>query len=445
LSGSNPPSAPAPRIRGSSGLPNGLSAFRHRDYRLFWFSQLLSLTGTWLQSLAQAWLVLTLTDSAAALGLVGILQFGPTLVLGLPGGVIADRFPKRRVLLTTQSIIFLITAILAVLVVSGRVQLWNIYAAALAFGMVNAIDMPTRQSFVADMVGQEDLGNAVALNSALFNTTRIIGPAIAGVLLATVGAGICFALNVVTYLPTIAALALMATNGDPSPGAAGTSPFERLRGGLAYVRSTPAVLLPIVLVGLIATFGMNFNVWAPLLARDTLQIGASGFGVLMSSLGVGSLAGALVLAFRGRAPSFRRILAMAAIFGLAEVALAAATEFRAPLPLVMVLMAGIGFSMSSTMAQANTLVQTITPNALRGRVMSIYMTVFAGSTPLGAAVAGTVAEWRDAPVAVGVGGLALLFAAIGVALWNRRNARRERGGTLLPTEGGATAGPRSDS
>ncbi|MGI9252847.1 MAG: MFS transporter [Thermomicrobiales bacterium] len=434
----NPASTPQRRI------PEGLRAFRHRDYRLFWFSQLLSLTGTWLQSLAQSWLVLTLTNSPIALGMISILQFGPTLVLGLAGGVIADRYPKRRILLVTQSAIFVITSILAILVVTGTVQLWNIYAAAFAFGIVNAIDMPTRQSFVSDMVGHEDLGNAVALNSALFNTTRIIGPALAGILLSTVGAGICFALNAVTYLPTIAALALMNTNGDPAPASSSQSPIDRLRGGLAYVRQTPMVLMPIVLVGLVATFGLNFNVWAPLLARDVLDIGASGFGVLMSAIGVGSLTGALTLAFRGRAPSLRRILLMAGMFGAAELALAAATHDAVPLPVVMALMGLIGFTMSTTMAQANTLVQTSSPHALRGRVMSIYMTVFAGATPLGAAVAGLAAEWGGAPLAVALGGFVALTAAIGVALWSRSGANRTASGTLHLTGPESIAGPRSE-
>lgn len=430
--------------RAIPALPYGLRAFGHRDYRLFWFSQLLSLTGTWLQSLAQGWLVLSLTDSPLALGLIGILQFGPSLLLGLPGGVIADRYPKRRILLVTQSAIFLVTSVLAALVVSGTVQLWHIYAAALVFGMVNAVDMPTRQAFVSDMVGHEDLGNAVALNSALFNATRIAGPALAGVLISTVGPGICFVLNAVTYLPTIGALALMHANGDPSPASSAQSPVERLRGGLAYVMRTPAVLMPIVLVGFLATFGLNFNVWTPLLARDVLDIGASGFGVLMSSLGVGSLTGALLLAFRGRAPSLRRILAGAGLFALAELLLAFLAQERAPLPAILLLMATIGFCMSTTMAQANTLVQTTSPQALRGRVVSIYMTVFAGSTPLGAAVAGGAAEVGGAPLAVALGGIAALLAVVGVAFWSARAAQPSAGGTLPASGPAPLPGPRSD-
>ena len=214
------PLCPAPLAR----LPHGLAAFRHRDYRIFWFTQLVSLTGTWMQSLAQSWLVLTITDSPFQLGLINVCQFGPTLFLGLVGGVVADRVPKRRLLLTTQSAAGALTAVLALLVATGQVQLWHIYATALGLGLVNAFDMPTRQAFVAEIVGKDDLMNAVALNSALFNTTRVLGPAIAGLLLARFGATVCFVLNAVSYAPVVVGLALMATRGTRPPAAATVPP-----------------------------------------------------------------------------------------------------------------------------------------------------------------------------------------------------------------------------
>lgn len=417
--------------RGGAPLPEGLRAFAHRDYRIFWFSQLFSLTGTWMQSLAQSWLVLSLTDSPAALGLIGVFQFGPTLILGLPAGVLVDRFPKRRILTITQISSATITAVLAFLVATGQVQLWQIYAAAMALGIVSAIDMPARQSFVVDLVGSDDLMNGIALNSALFNTTRIVGPALAGFLLAAFGPTICFILNAFSYFPVIAGLALMHTHGNPKRDHAG-SPVERLREGLAYVRRTPDVSLPIVLAGLMAIFGMNFGVWAPLLARDVLDIGAGGFGLLMSSLGVGSLTGALTLAFRGRRASPRGLFATALLFGAFEIALGLATGFGLPAALAMVLMAGIGFSMSTTMTQANTTVQTNSPDHLRGRVMSIYLTVFAGSTPIGAALAGVISDLWGAPVAVAFGGA--VVAAVALAVGGRlaqieRRQRAELAGT----------------
>jgi MFS family permease len=410
-----------------------LNAFRHRDYRLLWGSQLFSLTGTWMQSLAQSWLVLAMTNSPLQLGLINVCQFGPSLVLGLPGGVLADRFPKRRLLLASQTVYALLTALLAVLVASGRIELWHIYAVALGLGCVNAVDMPTRQAFVTDIVGKEDVGNAVALNSALFNGSRVVGPALAGILLSTAGAAVCFVINAASYLPVLAALLLMRTDGRATGVVAGERALERLRQGLAYVAGTPTVLRPIVLVGLVATFGMNFNVWVPLLARDDLAIGAGGFGLLMSALGVGSLTGALALAFSGRRPGRRLMLATCAAFGLTEAALAVAARVGSPLPVVLLLMAVVGFSMSTTMAMANTVVQTTAPDELRGRVMSIYMTVFAGSTPLGAALAGGAAAAFGTPPAVAAGGLVVLLSALGVGAWDARATPR----LPLATEPGA--------
>jgi MFS family permease len=401
-----------PRARVS--LPEGLRSLGHRDYRIFFFTQFFSLTGTWMQSLAQSWLVLTLTDSPAALGLIGVFQFGPTLILGLPAGVLVDRLPKRRLLMVTQISAAVIMALLAFQVGTGRIQLWQIYAAAMALGIVAAVDMPTRQSFVVDLVGKDDLINGIALNSALFNTTRIVGPALAGFLLAAFGPEICFVLNAFSYIPVIAGIAVMRTHGQPRRDGHTGSPAERLREGLAYVRRTPDVMLPIVLAGLMAIFGMNFGVWAPLLARDALDIGASGFGLLMSSLGVGSLTGALTLAFRGRRASSRVLLGTALLFGAFEIALGLASGLRLPPLLAMVLMAGTGFAMSTTMTQANTTVQTNTPDHLRGRVMSIYMTVFAGSTPIGAALAGVISDLWGAPLAVAIGGAVVATVALAV-------------------------------
>lgn len=420
----------SPRTPGRA-LPRGLSAFRHRDYRIFWFAQLVSLSGTWMQSLAQSWLVLSLTGSALQLGLINVFQFGPSLILGLPGGVLADRVPKRRLLMATQTSAGLLAATLAVLVASGRVELWHIYAVALGFGLVNAVDMPTRQAFVTDMVGRDDLQNAVALNSALFNATRVLGPALAGVFLARVGTALLFALNAVSYAPVVVGLGAMRSEGAPSQEVAGASPLAHLREGLAYVRGAPEILLPIVVVGFVGTFGMNFAVWVPLLARNEFAAGPQGFGLLMSALGVGSLAGALTLAFFGRRTQRRLMLATAVAFGVAEVGLALAATLGAPLLAALPLMGLIGVCMSTTMALANTTVQTNAPDALRGRVMSIYMTVFAGAAPIGAAVAGLLAGALGTPVAVAAGGLLVVAATTGIALRGDR-----LGAARLRTEGG---------
>jgi MFS family permease len=346
------PVVPAPTRPGpGTRLPRGLAAFRHRNYRIFWFAQLASLTGTWMQSLAQSWLVLSLTGSAFHLGLINVCQFGPTLLLGLVGGVVADRVPKRRLLLVTQALAAAFVALLALLVATDAVRLWQIYAVALALGVVNAFDMPARQAFVAELVGKDDLMNAVALNSALFNASRVVGPALAGLLLAQVGAAICFVLNAASYLPVLVGLARMRLAPRP-PDEEPATGLERLRQGLAYVRATPAVLLPLALVGAVATFGMNFNVWVPLLAKRDFATGAGGFGLLMAAMGLGSLAGALTLAFAGRRPRRGPMFAMAAAFGLLEGGLALAGAAAAPIALALLLMAGVGFAMSTTMALA---------------------------------------------------------------------------------------------
>ena len=413
---------PAPATAGrqppASRLPRGLSAFQHRNYRLFWFGQLVSVTGTWMQTLAQSWLVLSLTSSAFRLGLVNVFQFAPVLALGLVGGVLADRFPKRSLLVATQTTSALLAAALALLVWSGQVQLWQVYALALGLGIVNALDMPTRQAFVVDMVGKDDLMNAIALNSSLFNAARIVGPALAGLLLATVGMAACFGINAVSYLAVIAGLLLMRLEPGRRQPAGGD--IARLREGLAYVRRTPGVYFPIILVGLVGTFGMNFAVWVPLLAKHDLDVGAGGFGILMSSLGVGALIGALGLAFVGRSPSRRYIVGTAMALGAMEVLLALAAAIPLPVAVAMVLLAGLGLAMTTTMAMANTRVQTTAPDELRGRVMSVYMTVFAGTGPFGALLAGVAATALGTPGSLALGGAVTVAAAIAVALMSRR-------------------------
>ncbi len=414
------PSIHHPAAARSGGtLARGFPAFRFRNYRLFFAGQFVSVTGTWMQTLAQSWLVYDiLGGSAFDLGLVNVCQFAPVLVFGLFGGVVADRFPKRNLLLCTQVASALLAAILTALVVSDAVQLWHVYALALGLGIANAFDMPTRQAFVSEMVDRDTLMNAVALNSALFNAGRIIGPALAGILLAAFGPAVCFGLNAASYGAAIVALSLMRLR--PTVGAAGGSGLARLREGLAYVRATPAVMLPMVLVGFVATFGMNFNVWLPLLARDELGTGAAGFGLLTSAMGAGSLLGALTLAVVGRTPRRGLMLALAGALGGLLLALATASELALPLLVVMPLLAAGGFAMTTTMALANTTVQTIAPDALRGRVMSVYMTIFAGTAPFGALIAGSVANRFDAPISVAGGGLVTLIAAFGVAALSRR-------------------------
>jgi MFS family permease len=400
-------------------LPSGLAAFRHRNYRLFWFGQLVSVTGTWMQTLAQAWLVLTLTSSAFLLGLVSVFQFTPILLFGLFAGVLADRLPKRNLLVGTQAFSSLLAALLAVLVWTERVELWHVYSLALGLGIVNAFDMPARQAFVVEMVGKDDLPNAIALNSSLFNAARIVGPAIAGVLLAAFGPAICFALNSASYLAVIAGFLMMRLGPRSAPRGRG---LTQLREGLAYVRATPDILRTILLVGLIATFGMNFNVWIPLLARFDLDGGASGFGLLMSAMGVGSLTGALTLAFLVRRVQRWMLFSTATALGVLNLVLALAGAIPVAIPVAMVVLVLLGFAMTTTMAMANTTVQTTARDELRGRVMSVYMTVFAGTAPFGALIAGAIAGRFGTPASLLVGGLVTLTAIVVVGTWGQQPA-----------------------
>ncbi len=273
-------------------LPNGFSALRHRNYRLYFFGQAVSVTGTWMQSLAMSWLVLSLTSSAIDLAMVNVLQFAPTLVFGLFAGVLADRVPKRSLLVVTQSIAALCALTLAILTWTDHIDLWHVYLLALIVGINNSFDMPARQAFVSEMVGsKEDLPNAIALNSTLFNMGRLVGPALAGLVLGAFGVAICFLIDALSYLAVIASL-LMMQIAPVVQAVRKRNPLESLREGLAYVRATPVIGYLVIFAGLVGVFGVNFNVWMPLLAKQEIDTGPAGFGLLMSSLGVGALIGA---------------------------------------------------------------------------------------------------------------------------------------------------------
>jgi MFS family permease len=397
----------------SRGLPRGLAALRHRNYRLFFAGNLISVIGSWMQTTAQSWLVVSMTGSAFKLGLLNVCQFAPVLVLGLFAGVIVDRLPKRQLLIATQAASGLCAAILAILDRSGSIQLWQVYLIGIGIGIVNAFDMPARQTFVVEMVGKEDLSNAIALNSSVFNTGRLVGPAVAGALVAVFGTAVCFALNAVSFLAVIIGLLMMRIT--PSAVAHHGSGLSRLRQGLGYVRTTPVVFRTIALAGFVATFGMNFSVWVPLLAKQEYGVEADGFGILLSALGLGSLAGALVLAFFSRGARPGVMIMTASTMGLAELVLALTIGFSAPMVVGLILLPVMGFAMTATMSMANTTIQMVTPHELRGRVLSVYLTVFAGSAPFGALLAGVVANELGTGTSVAVGGSVTLLAAVVVA------------------------------
>ncbi len=402
----------------AKGLLRAFVALRHRNFRLFWFGQLISLIGTWMQSIGQAWLVLELTHSALYLGLVGALQFLPVLFFALFGGVLADRWPKRRVLLFTQSSAMIQAAILWILVASGTVQIWHVLVLAAMLGVTNSLDMPTRQAFVVEMVGREDLPNAIALNSSLFNMARIVGPGIGGVIIAVLGVAPLFLLNALSFIAVITGLALIDVSklhrhekqATTIQQASRQGTIKSLREGLAYVLRTPAVLLIIAVVGVISLFGINFNVVLPLFATEVLNVGATGFGFISSAFGIGSLLSALWLAWNNQKPSIRQLLVGATVFSIAEAAFAISHNYLLSLALI----AAVGFSQIAFSAIANTTLQTVSPDYLRGRVMSVYMIVFAGTTPIGNLFIGALADWFGAPISLLAGaGLSLIGAIFG--------------------------------
>jgi len=375
------------------GLTRGFHALEVRNYRLYWIGQLISQTGSWMQTTAQAWLVLQLTQSPFALGLVTTLQFLPIMLLSLIGGVITDRLPKHRLIVTTQVLALVQALLFGALVASGAIHLWHVYVLAAFQGIINAIDNPARQAFAVELVGREHLVNAVALNSMLFNGARIVGPALAGLIIAAgsspaTGISVVLFLNAISFVAVIAGLLMMNRREFLSvppamPGKIG----QRLLEGLAYVWRTPAVMLIMIVVAAIGTFGYNFSVVLPLLSGFVLHTDAAGFGGLSAFLGLGSLIGALATAYT-RQVTVRRLIVGSACFSLLLGAIAVSTSFAISAALLIALgFAGILFSTS-----ANTLLQLNVPDALRGRVMSLYMLLFAGSTPIGGLLIGSLSN-----------------------------------------------------
>jgi MFS family permease len=415
----------------------GWRAFRHRNYRLFFGGQAVSLVGTWMQQVAQGWLVLQLTGDPFALGLVAAAQFTPVLIFGLFGGLIADQLPKRPVLIVTQAVAMVLAFVLFGLTATGTAEVWHVIVLAIALGISNAVDMPVRQAFAVEMVGRDDVVNAVGLNSALFNASRILGPALAGLTIGAFDISVAFLINGVSFLAVIAGYALMRDEDlRPAPRMDRPSSIGDVTGalseGLRYVRATPIVFLAVMVVGLAATFGMNSSVLAPPLAQDVLHSDASGFGFLMSAAGIGSLVAALGVAFGARArPS---AMAWGAILlGIAGVVLGVSRSF----PVSLLAMLAAGFGMIAMAATANSTIQLTVPDRLRGRVMSVYTTVFAGSTPIGGLILGAVASRFGVPIAYLGGGVVTVAIGLWAAAWLRSMPATATRPKLAPRASGA--------
>ncbi|MGH3436557.1 MAG: MFS transporter [Sciscionella sp.] len=378
----------------------------NRNYRLFAAGQVISITGTWAQRVAQDWLVLTLTHSGTAVGITTGLQFLPILLFSLWGGVIADRLPKRQILMATQAAMSALALILGVLVVTGQVQVWHVYALAFGLGLATALDNPTRQSFVTEMVGAADVPNAVALNSATFNVARVIGPAIAGFAIGLAGTGPIFLANAASYIAVLTGLAMMRDHelviSTRAPRARG-----QLREGVAYVGARPDLWVPLLLVAFVTTLGFNYRVTTALMAKQVFHTGAGSFGLLSTALAVGSLGGALIAARRAR-PRMRLLLGSAFAFGVLTTVLA----FMPTYLLFMLVLVPTGLFTLTFSTAANSTMQLGSSPAMRGRVMALYLLFFTGGKPVGSPLIGWIAQVLNPRYSLAIAGVVAMVAAV---------------------------------
>jgi MFS family permease len=405
------PASQQPRLVQTKRLAKfriALRALRHRNYRLFFAGQLVSLIGTWMQMVAQSWLVYRLTGSSFLLGAVGFASQIPVFLLAVVGGMVADRYNRHRTVIFTQASSMLLAFILSLLTLTSTVRIWHIFVLSALLGIVNAVDMPVRQAFIVELVGKEDLMNAIALNSSMFNGARVLGPAVAGMMIHGIGEGWCFFANAVSYVAVIAGLLQMkraenaTTNQSPSR-------VRDLLEGFGYVRRTRPVRAVLLLLGLISLAGMPYSVLMPIFADQILHGGARGLGILMGFTGAGAVAGALSLAARSGTRGLGRLIGYCcAGFGASLFLFSISHSFW----LSALFLIPVGFSFMVQMTATNTLIQTMVPDRLRGRVMAIHVMTFMGMAPFGSFIAGAVADRLGAPQALGFGAAACLAGAL---------------------------------
>lgn len=383
-------------------------SLRYKNFRLFWTGQLISLIGTWMQNVAQGWLVLELTNSSFLLGLVSAIGSLPVLFLSVFAGVVADRVRKRNIIIITQTALMILAFLLAIFTSAGVVKLWHILVIVTLFGVANAFDMPARQSFVVELIGKGSLMNAIALNSSIFNGARIIGPAIAGVLVSSIGVAGCFFINAISFIPVIIGLSLI--NGEFRVNFSNEdSVLESLKTGFRYLKKSPNIFSIIIMVAVNSIFGMPYTMLMPVFARDIFKIGAEGLGFLMSATGIGALIGALFVASLGGYKHKGKLL-FVGILGF-SIFLILFTITRNSL-VAMWMLIFTGFCMLMFTATANTLVQSYTQDDMRGRVMSFYATFFVGMAPLGNLQAGVISKFWGAPIAIFLGAVINIIVAI---------------------------------
>ncbi len=387
-------------------LQTTLRALRHRNFQLFFGGQLISLVGTWMQSVAQAWLVYRLTGSSLLLGVVGFASQIPIFLLSPVGGTVADRYNRHRVVIAMQAISMLLAFLLAILTLGHWLTVWEIIVLASLLGVVNAFDIPARQAFLVEMVGREDLLNAIALNSSMFNGARVVGPAIAGILVARFGEGWCFFANAVSYIAVITGLLMMEI--EPRKTEPHARMVEHIAEGFRYAERTAPVRALLLLIGLVSLVGIPYTVLMPIFADKILHGGVWGLGLLMGATGVGAVLGALTLASRTGVRGLGRIAAISSgAFGLCLIVFSFSTNFW----FSVIVLVPTGFTVMTQMACANTLIQAMVPDRLRGRLMALYSMMFMGMSPMGALFGGAVANWLGAPWAVAIGGIACVGGA----------------------------------
>lgn len=395
------------------------ASLRHHNFRLYWTGQLVSLIGTWIQQVALSWLVLNMTDSAFLLGTVSAIGSAPILILSLPGGVAADRVSKKKLLITTQAIMMLLAFTLAFLTHFQYLKIWHIILLSALSGSVFAFDAPARQAYTVELVGRKDLMNAIALNSTIFNTARILGPALAGVLYAIVGPAGCFLINGVSFLAVIYGLNLIRGESLPRQESK-TSAFEEMKVGLKYVWHHPVILSLVTIVAIFSIFGMPYAVLMPIFARDILHLQAKGFGLLMTSVGIGAIIGAISLATFSQ---MQRRGIYVLVSGLVFTVAVTVFSLSHNLALSISCLPFIGFTMVSQVATINTIIQSIAPDDIRGRVMSVFTFVFMGMMPVGSFIAGSIAGKFGAPAALQTGALMCLISLI-YLFWKNRELYR---------------------
>jgi len=390
-----------------------LRAFRHRNYRLFFGGQLISLIGTWMQSVAESWLVFRLTGSSALLGVSSFASLAPVFLFATLGGTIADRAKRHRIIVTTQTVSMILPLTLSALTFTHTVRVWHVFVLAACLGVVNAFDIPARQAFLVEMVGREDLMNAIALNSSVFNGAAVIGPSVAGVLIGFLGVKFCFLINSLSFLGPIAGLLLMSNLPrlvrDEESAA---SVWERIREGAAYARHDRLVGTLLLTVGVFSMFAMNRLTLIPLFAEKVLHVGATGFGFLMAALGLGALTGALSLVAIPRVNGRRQFW-----FGVAWAVMLLLFSSSRNFWLSLAALYGAGVCQMLFVATANTRIQLVTPDHLRGRVMALYAQAVMGVGPIGSTQAGALSALLGPPAAMAIGAVIAGATVVGVRIW----------------------------